>query len=90
MDGVQGVDAAEPGDCVIELTNRYDALGVPLPDPDTMCLGRCEGTGWVLIPKDEMEEPWRSMWLEAEAKEPVADGWHEFVCPDCKGTRLRA
>lgn len=32
-----------------EVTSRYEALGLPLPNPDTMCSGECEGTGWVPI-----------------------------------------
>jgi dATP/dGTP diphosphohydrolase len=27
------------------LFSRYEALGIPHPDPDTMCKGQCEGTG---------------------------------------------
>lgn len=26
-------------------TDRYQALGIPYPDPQTMCQGYCEGTG---------------------------------------------
>jgi len=26
-------------------TDRYLALGIPYPDPETVCKGRCEGTG---------------------------------------------
>ena len=29
----------------IEFTDRYKALGIPYPDPETMCKGHCEGTG---------------------------------------------
>jgi len=72
----------------IVFTNRYEALGIPLPDPATMCPGNCEGIG--LVPtKLSDEEPWRSLWLEAEAKEPTDDGWHFVECPTCKGTGKR-
>lgn len=27
------------------MTDRYTALGLPYPDPSTMCKGQCEGTG---------------------------------------------
>lgn len=29
----------------IEYTDRYDALGVPRPDPAMVCHGPCEGLG---------------------------------------------
>lgn len=29
----------------IEFTDRYQAMGVPYPDPETMCEGQCEGIG---------------------------------------------
>ena len=28
-----------------EFTDRYKALGIPYPDPETVCAGKCEGTG---------------------------------------------
>ena len=30
---------------MIEFTDRYKALGIPYPDPKTMCDGQCEGVG---------------------------------------------
>ena len=79
-------------------TDRYQALGIPYPDVETVCQGQCEGTGYVpifgnnkgilKIPAD-MEEPWRSLWLTAEVKKPSKDGWHFVVCPDCMGTGKR-
>ncbi len=33
----------------IEFTDRYQALGIPYPDPETMCHGQCEGTGFYPI-----------------------------------------
>ena len=73
----------------IEFTDRYRALGIPYPEPATMCLGQCEGTGWVPIIKDDMEEPFRTLWLEAEANEPADNGWHFVKCPDCNGSGKR-
>jgi len=32
-----------------EVSDRYTALGIPHPDPETMCDGHCEGTGWVPV-----------------------------------------
>ena len=70
----------------MEVFSRYEALGLPLPEPGTMCDGECEGVGVVPVRFDDMEEPWRTLWLEAEAKEPTDDGWHFVLCPTCKGT----
>ena len=33
----------------IVLHDRYSALGIPRPRLETMCLGDCEGTGWVPV-----------------------------------------
>ena len=73
-----------------EFTDRYKATGIPYPDPKTMCKGQCEGMGVVPIHEDDREEPFHSLWLEAEAKKPTDDGYHFVVCPDCKGTRLKS
>lgn len=73
----------------LEITDRYQALGIPYPDPKTICKGQCEGTGWVPIAKDKKEEPWRTLWLEAEKKKPAdKTGFHFVRCPDCGGTGL--
>lgn len=79
----------ESEDFKIEFTDRYKALGIPYPDPKTMCQGQCEGTGVVPISADETEEPYRTLWLEAEAKEHDEDGWHFIKCQDCNGTGKR-
>jgi len=68
-----------------EFTDRYDALGIPQPDVETMCKGQCEGIGVVPIFRG-CESPWDVLWLEAEAKEPAEDGWHFVKCPECGGT----
>ena len=71
----------------IEFTDRYKALGIPYPDRNTMCDGQCEGTGIVPVASDNMEEPWRTLWLEAEEQSgPSDDGYHFVKCPDCEGT----
>lgn len=66
-----------------EFTDRYKALGISYPDPETMCEGQCEGTGW--YPEDNQENP---LWQEAHNKsnEEKCDGWHFIKCPDCNGT----
>jgi hypothetical protein len=76
---------------MIEFTSRYEALGMPLPDRDTMCRDQCEGTGWVPCKQGD-EEPWRSLWPEAEAinPNPPDDDWHFVRCPSCGGTGKRA
>ncbi len=73
----------------LEFTDRYQALGIPYPDPKTMCEGQCEGTGIVPINSDDMEEPWRTLWLEAEKKKPSDNGTYFVKCPDCNGTGKR-
>jgi len=71
----------------IEITDRYQALGIPYPDVETMCEGQCEGTGVVPVSAEDREEPWRSLWLAAEAKKPAGkNGTHYVMCPDCDGT----
>jgi hypothetical protein len=74
----------------MEVISRYEALGMPLPDPETMCQGQCEGIGWVPVFRDDMEEPFRALWLAAEAKQHADDGWHFVQCPDCDGSGLKA
>ncbi len=73
----------------IEYTDRYEALGIPYPDPATMCKGQCEGTGVVPIKHDETDPTYRKLWQEAEDKNPADDGWHFVKCPDCGGTGKR-
>jgi hypothetical protein len=68
--------------------DRYDALGIPLPDPATMCKGPCEGTGVVPISRDETDPELRRRWDVAEQENPADDGWHFVTCPTCEGSRL--
>lgn len=81
-----------PENVEAEFTDRYQALGIPYPNPKTICKGHCEGTGFVPIKKDEDFEKYdprfQERWEEDEAKEPSEDGWHFVVCPDCEGTGL--
>jgi hypothetical protein len=71
---------------MIEMTDRYEALGIELPPPGTCCKGRCEGTGYVPVKADHPDERFRKLWQEAQAKEPTDDGYHFVKCPDCNGT----
>lgn len=70
----------------MEFTDRYQALGIPYPDPDTMCVSDCEGTGVVPIQDNDASDVYRNLWAEAEAKAASDDGWHFVKCPDCGGT----
>lgn len=74
---------------IIEFSDRYTALGIPYPDPKTMCLGQCEGTGFVPIHAREKDPVFVSLWKKAEEREPTDDGWHFVTCPACEGSRLR-
>lgn len=48
----------------IEFTDRYQALGIPYPDPETMCLGQCEGTGIVPVHFSDDDPVFKALWLE--------------------------
>lgn len=85
-----------------EWTDRYGALGLPLPDPKTVCRGACEGTGCVPVwfptetrpvpftatvaPTTEDYAKYHEAWLAAEREDPAENGWHFVSCPDCGGT----
>jgi uncharacterized C2H2 Zn-finger protein len=45
--------------------------------------------GFIPISADNMEEPYHSLWLEAEKKETTEDGYHFVKCPSCHGTGKR-
>ena len=40
----------------IEFSDRYRALGVPYPDPDTVCKGQCEGLGVYPVLTENIED----------------------------------
>ena len=76
----------------IEFTDRYKALGIRDPDPETVCKGPCEGTGIVPIHRDEKNYPYYLAWNVAHREcgkswwsEPC-DGWHFVRCRTCGGT----
>jgi hypothetical protein len=52
----------------IVFADRYQALGIPYPKKDTMCLGQCDGTGWVPVKHDEENPIFKALWEEAHAK----------------------
>jgi 2'-5' RNA ligase/uncharacterized protein (DUF427 family) len=79
--------------------DRYQALGIPYPDPKTCCKGQCEGTGFIpvkftepgpgqtyIVYSEEDEAELRPLWDAAEALEHAEDGWHFVKCPACAGT----
>lgn len=97
---------AEAAGKEVTFTDRYAALGIPAPEPDTVCGGHCEGTGWVpvwntpTIPgvaagdratmPPETDPALLALWKAAEAEHPAEDGWHFVRCPACDGTGLKA
>lgn len=66
------------------VADRYSAFGQA-----NHCKGPCEGTGWVPINKDDMSEPWRSLWVHSEKDAKSDDGWHFVPCPDCSSKKLK-
>ena len=73
----------------IEFTDRYDALEIPYPNPDTMCTEDCEGTGWVPLHKNDDDPKYAGMWNAAEKIKPSDDDWHFVKCPCCGGSGLK-
>lgn len=76
--------------------DRYSALGIPRPDPKTVCHGRCEGTGFVPISLETTKDPvFLALWADVHARahsDPryaKCDGWHFVKCPACAGTGKR-
>ena len=55
----------------IEFTDRYQAMGIPYPSPETMCHGQCEGTGYVPIADEQPksgDEHYRTLWENAHRR----------------------
>ena len=71
-----------------QFTDRYDALGILRPDPEDICRGHCEGTGWFPVNWDTADAGLRLLWVNAEIRRPQDDGWHFIRCPGCEGTGL--
>lgn len=72
--------------------DRYKALGIPYPDPQTMCKGDCEGTGVYPLKLDvETTAEERQRWQVAHDaptahEDGPCDGWHFIRCSECDGT----
>ena len=70
-------------------TDRYQALGMPYPDLNTVCSGQCDGTGKVPVNQNDLNDDegnWHDLWLAAEAKKKSDDDYHFVTCPRCKGS----
>lgn len=87
-------EQSTPADVEFQFTDRYQALGIPYPDPKTMCKGQCEGVGLYPVKNDEHIEPLElAAWTDAhnavdahESEGGKCDGWHFIKCVDCNGT----
>jgi hypothetical protein len=54
---------AEPEEIIF--TDRYQALGIPYPNPKTVCKGDCEGMGIVPVRSNDTDPAYRNLWKEA-------------------------
>lgn len=52
-----GILTIIPEGTSIQFVDRYDALGIKKPDPQRMCKGNCEGTGYVPVNNPEFKFP---------------------------------
>lgn len=83
----------------LNAVTRYGPAGSPLPDPETMCLGQCEGlgyyptTGKAAHNTAEEQKRWQeahtapNAHLDEHGNTQECDGWHFLKCPDCEGSR---
>lgn len=86
----------------IVFTDRYQAAGIPYPDPETMCKGGCEGMGCFPAKADDPDETVRALWHaagdqtdfrekgeRAEKGLPLESEWRFVTCRSCYGTGKR-
>lgn len=82
----------------IVIVDRYSATGTPYPDPETMCLGKCDGMGCYPIQASELnaeavKSPTGRLTVIGQTSAPGVpmepDDWLIVECPDCLGTRKR-
>lgn len=69
---------------VLNSESRYETLGMPLPDPCTVCQGQCEGTGWFpLHPNSDCfknNPRLRYLWHQAhKVAHTRLAGWDSFL-----------
>lgn len=75
-------------------TDRYSALGIPYPNPDTMCKGQCDGMGFYPCKNDdEITQQELVLWNKAheesrDCQRGKCDGWHFIDCSECAGSGL--
>jgi hypothetical protein len=73
----------------IQFVDRYSVLGIPRPNPETICGGNCEGTGW--YPEISRNDQWLKAHLVMAVKSFgrhlfECEGWHFLKCETCGGT----
>ena len=82
----------------IEITDRYKALGIPYPDRETMCKGKCEGIGLYPTEKKDLNKEACEAnggrltivgQKEKDGTPTEEDDWVFVQCPDCYGTGKR-
>ena len=71
---------------VIEWSDRY---GGRYPNPETICLGPCEGMGCFPVHRNESNPEYIALWKTAEKENQSQDGWHFVKCLDCNGSGRR-
>ena len=59
----------------IEFTDRYKAMGIPYPNPKTMCKGQCEGTG--VVPHKKYSKEGEPKMLRQDIDEVLDELWEE-------------
>lgn len=69
-----------------DVLNFRDRYGGKYPDPETICLGPCDGMGCFPVNRNNRNPEYAALWDEAEKENSTDDGWHIVRCPDCKGT----
>ena len=71
------------GDVIHGWKDRYNER---YPNPETICLGPCDGMGCFPVNRNNKKADYKRLWDEAEKEKPSDDGWHIVRCPDCEGT----
>lgn len=71
-----------PEEVELYFTDRYKELGIPLPNPKTMCRGECEGIGFIPVYLKEGDRQYDNEGRchcteDAEEDERLIKRWHE-------------
>ena len=73
----------------VEVVDRYSIVGIPRPNPWTVCRGHCEGMGFYPSNDPSSWPPGtRPLGIPMEG-EGVDDGWRFITCDKCNGTGRR-